>query len=44
MSETESMPTSFAEEYSDAIRQEYIEAKDTYNLDKQSKFKTIPHE
>ena len=44
MSETESMPTSFAEEYSDTIRQEYIEAKEAYNKDKQSKIKTLPHE
>lgn len=44
MSETESMPISFAEEYSDAMREEYIEAKEAYNLDKQSKFKTLPHE
>ena len=44
MSETETMPESFEDEYNDAIRQEYIEAKDAYNLDKQSKFKTIPHE
>ena len=44
MAETESMPPSFTEEYEDAMRQEYIQAKEAYNLDKQSKFKTIPHE
>ena len=44
MSETESMPTSFIEDYEDAMRQEYIEAKEAYNLDKQSKIKTLPYE
>ena len=44
MSETETMPESFADEYDDAVRQEYIQAKEAYNLDKQSKFKTLPHE
>ena len=44
MAETETMPGSFADEYDDAVRQEYIEAKEAYNLDKQSKFKTLPHE
>ncbi len=44
MAETETMPPSFEDEYNDVLRQEYIEAKEAYNLDKQSKFKTIPHE
>ncbi len=44
MAETETMPQSFAEEYEDATRIAYIEAKEAYNLDKQSKFKTLPHE
>ncbi len=44
MSETETMPESFADEYDDAVRQQYIQAKEAYNLDKQSKFKTLPHE
>ena len=44
MAETETMPESFADEYEDAMRQEYIQAKEAYNLDNQSKFKTLPHE
>jgi hypothetical protein len=44
MAETESMPESFIDEYKDAMRQEYIQAKEAYNIDKQSKIKTLPHE
>ena len=44
MAETETMPESFADEYDDAVRQQYIQAKEAYNLDKKSKFKTLPHE
>ena len=44
MAETESMPTSFMEDYEEMQREEYIEAKEAYNQDKLSKVKTMKHE
>tara|TARA_R100000008_G_scaffold79563_1_gene61314 strand:- start:194 stop:328 length:135 start_codon:yes stop_codon:yes gene_type:complete len=44
MAESEAMPQSIMEQFEEIERNEYIEAKDTYNKDKQAKIKTMKHE
>ncbi len=44
MNKTETMPQTFMEEYEDAERQQYTEAKEAYHEYKQSKVKTTTYE